>query len=518
MSSDSSKKDIGLLVGRIVLGLIIVAAGMGVFNFLKSFAEKAEVETPAQLPAAVETQMLKKLDREFLVHLNGTVEAITQPNIVAEVSGRIVEVGANFVDGGVIQKDDLLVSIDDADYKSAHVMASAEITRINAQIEQLKAMVNQAKVGVESAQANEMQANAGLAVDDSAISQARAGVKQAERGVEQAQAAVALETSQREIAIAEWKEYAAKTGKDASQVPPLVAREPQRIDVEAKLASAQAGVEAAKASLDAAIEMKARSEQALEVAKAGVANAKEAVKVAEANVKVAEAQLQAANENEISAIRNLNRCEIRAPFAGRIEVTMVDLGQHLGMGQVVAKLVSLDKVQVRLPVAQDQIGFLGIRPKEDGTIEPVTYKFETTIGERKVEIDTSIVRYAPMVDASTRAFMLFAEIDNSKGATIRDTEGVTRSIPVLPGTFVQATIKGRTEKAVYEVKRSALRASAPTLVREMYPRAEWFLVTVTRSGEQVDDGHGTEHPEGLAHFAPVEIIRNEGETVVIREH
>ncbi len=64
---------------------------------------------------------------------------------------------------------------------------------------------------------------------------------------------------------------------------------------------------------------------------------------AQANVSSAEARLE-------SAKRDLEKTEIKAPYAGRILTKIVDVGQFVSPGNQLAKIYAVDFAEVRLPL------------------------------------------------------------------------------------------------------------------------------------------------------------------------
>ena len=102
----------------IFIPLAILALGAAVAAYLiatrPEVAAKPIVEkiwTVAATPATV-------TDVQPEIRFYGRIVAARQIEIRPEVSGRVVEIGPNFVEGGLVRKGDLLVRVDDFDYQA----------------------------------------------------------------------------------------------------------------------------------------------------------------------------------------------------------------------------------------------------------------------------------------------------------------------------------------------------------------------------------------------------------------
>jgi multidrug efflux pump subunit AcrA (membrane-fusion protein) len=74
----------------------------------------------------------------------------------------------------------------------------------------------------------------------------------------------------------------------------------------------------------------------------------------------ARAGIQAAELSLSRAESDLSRTHISLPFDARITETMVDEGQYVGPGRVVASVFSTDVAEVRLPLTDADIAALGV--------------------------------------------------------------------------------------------------------------------------------------------------------------
>lgn len=123
-------------------GVLLVAVSTVVaMNLTKKDAEKREMEVQRPLIKVVEAFPEAV---SFDVESRGTVQPHTETTLVAEVSGRVVEVSPVLCAGGVFEADELLLRLDDGDYRASLMGAEAEVARCEVKLLQEKALAEQA--------------------------------------------------------------------------------------------------------------------------------------------------------------------------------------------------------------------------------------------------------------------------------------------------------------------------------------------------------------------------------------
>ncbi len=197
----------------------------------------------------------------------------------------------------------------------------------------------------------------------------------------------------------------------------------------------------------------------------------------------AEARLQAAQAVLERAQLDLERTRIRASFEGRVQSTLVDLGQFVGRGTGLARIYSTDAAEIRLPVAKDQLAFLdlgdGLNLKgTDGRGPAVVIR--GAIGDRSYSWSGRIVRAGSEFDPQTRMLPLFARVDDPLGAA-REAAGA----PLPIGLFVDAEIQGRRLPEAVVLPREAIRGDNRVLVVGDQGRLEFREVTPFRIDRDV---------------------------------
>ena len=128
-----------LPVGLVALSIIVV---IGLANRAKSQRPEQKEETdPAML---VEVIPVERVSLNLSVFSQGSVRPRTETTVVAEVSGKIVEVSPHFVAGGFFRKGEVLLQIDPSDYEAALKRAEANLASRKAQYADQKARSEQA--------------------------------------------------------------------------------------------------------------------------------------------------------------------------------------------------------------------------------------------------------------------------------------------------------------------------------------------------------------------------------------
>ena len=62
----------------------------------------------------------------------------------------------------------------------------------------------------------------------------------------------------------------------------------------------------------------------------------------------------------IAAARDLERAEIKAPYAGRVQSKDVDIGQFVNKGTAVARIYAVDSAEIRLPLPDEELAYLNV--------------------------------------------------------------------------------------------------------------------------------------------------------------
>ncbi|MGD8327773.1 MAG: efflux RND transporter periplasmic adaptor subunit [Sphingomonadales bacterium] len=329
-------------------GAPVAILGLGFLGVATLFATKPEPEKVEQevRPLSVFVEDVRQEPVTLKVKAQGEVRPKTEIQLVPQVSGRVVFVSPAFEAGGTINRGDVLIQIEDTDYRTAVTQAEAEVAA--------------------------------------------------------AELTLAKEVAGAEIVAKQWKWE--KLEKD--EPTELGLRRPQ-------VAAARSKVRAAKASLD-------------------------------------------------SAKLNLARTKLIAPFNGHVRKKNTDIGSVVSVGQNLGTIFSSEKVEIRLPLTDAQMGQLGLS---------VAYNAENAHSAPQVELSARvggmqrkwmgyIARTEAALDESTRLYFAIAEVEDPYGAA------AVNGAPLAIGLFVNAEIAGQTLDSAYIIPRAALRPNNKVYVVE----------------------------------------------------
>ncbi|WP_162143746.1 efflux RND transporter periplasmic adaptor subunit [Hellea balneolensis] len=168
----------------------------------------------------------------------------------------------------------------------------------------------------------------------------------------------------------------------------------------------------------------------------------------------AEASLMAAQAELETAELQLKRTAVRAPFDGRVRTKSSDLGQFVSPGRALGRIFSTDIVEVRLPLTDADLSKIDLPiafvAKDRASAPDVT--LSAVIGGKTQFWNGKIMRTDPTYDTQTRALFAIAEVFDPYG------DGSSENgVPLPPGLFVDAVVKGKTFENVIVLPRDGLR-------------------------------------------------------------
>ncbi len=325
MSKRRERGSIGTVL-IMLLGCLVIA---GLWYFQPKPKLRSEVEPK---PPLVDVLIAEPRPYRVNVKTQGTIVPRREINLVAEVSGRVVEVAEGFVNGGFFNANELLVKLDDRDYRNALIIADTQVAT--------------------------------------------------------AERELALEQGQARQAKREWRDL----GSAASNA--LSLRQPQ--------------LKAAKAALNSS--------------------------KAERNM----------------AVLNVERAQIKAPFAGRVRSTTVDLGQFVPVGATLGTVYDSTAVEVRLPLSNEQLALTDLAP---GSIiekdSRPSLMLSADVGGQRQQWPATLTRMEASIDTTTRFYYVIAEVEQPFDTSLYPQ-------PLLVGLFVEADIPGREFEQAIAIPQKAL--------------------------------------------------------------
>ncbi|WP_428609523.1 efflux RND transporter periplasmic adaptor subunit [Sedimenticola sp.] len=156
----------------------------------------------------------------------------------------------------------------------------------------------------------------------------------------------------------------------------------------------------------------------------------------------ARSQIDAAQAKLAQARLAVGRTEIKAPYAGRILSRSVDRGVVVSANQALAKIYATDRVEVRLPLKNSELGYVELpenyRHNGEGETKLPSVKIINSLGSTPQPWPATLVRTAGAIDEQSQQLYVTAQIDNPYE---ENPQGLR---PLKIGQYVTAEIQGRT--------------------------------------------------------------------------
>lgn len=225
-----------------------------------------------------------------------------------------------------------------------------------------------------------------------------------------------LELAKEEAAAAqeEWRMLHADNPGTDSEPPPLVAKEPQ-------LAAAQAKLDAYRADLN-------------------------------------------------SAMLNLKRTELKAPFDGRVSQETVDVGQYVSPGQSLATLYSTEAAEVVVPLEDESAFWFHVPGFTPGTGPGSLATVRARIAGHERTWPGRVVRTEGELDERTRMINVVVRVERP----------YAKKPPLAVGLFVTVEIEGRSLPSAALIPRSSLHEGDVVWVVDNDDRLHFREVDVVR--------------------------------------
>jgi RND family efflux transporter MFP subunit len=189
----------------------------------------------------------------------------------------------------------------------------------------------------------------------------------------------------------------------------------------------------------------------------------------------AEAALRSALANLEKTKLDLARCEIAAPFNGRIRSKQVDVGQFINRGMPLARAYAVDYVEISLPLSLDELGYVDLAlGRSEKAAEPEAV-VSARIGGETQRWKGRLVRTAGEIDARTRMLTGIVRVDDPYGLN-----GSTNTVPLPVGLFVEAEIKGKVVEEVYRAPRAAMRGPDRLMVVDAEDALRFRQIEIVR--------------------------------------
>ncbi len=170
---------------KIILPLLVIAIGVGLGKFLIATGPKAEKQPQETRPTVVEAQPLNLQSYQVKVSASGIVKAQTQTSLVAEVSGKVLEISPNFQAGSYFDKGETLLKLDAANYTNAITIAEGDLAQKQLALEEQQAQAKLAQRDWNLLDGNASRPQSDLAARRPHIAAAQAAIAAAEAKLQQ---------------------------------------------------------------------------------------------------------------------------------------------------------------------------------------------------------------------------------------------------------------------------------------------------------------------------------------------
>jgi membrane fusion protein (multidrug efflux system) len=213
------------------------------------------------------------------------------------------------------------------------------------------------------------------------------------------------------------------------------------IDYQQAVASAQSAV--ADAQLALLEEQRQGKQASLEWQSSGIAGEPDSPLVLrQPQLAAAQAKLNNAQRQLTKAQRDLSKTRITAPFAALVVSRDVQPGSYLQVGNTIATLYSTDRMEIEIPLSNEQ--WLSLPSIAD--LHAHQWPVILTNIAGTVEWQGYVERVEQHLDSASRQRALMVVVDNP----------LTLDSPLFPGTFVEAKIQGRELEQLWQLPASAI--------------------------------------------------------------
>jgi len=202
-----------------------------------------------------------------------------------------------------------------------------------------------------------------------------------------------------------------------------------------------------------------------------------ALTLREPQLEDARAGVAAAEANLVRAERDLDRAEVRAPYAGRVRRKDVDVGQFVTMGASVGTIYSVDVAEIRLPLPDAELAYLDLPLSYRGSATRLGPRVtvRTTFAGATHAWDGRIVRTESEIDPVSRIVHVVAEVMDPYSSGPDPNRP-----PLAVGMYVDDEIEGRRFGRLAVIPRAALRGRDQVMLVDEESRLRFRTIDILR--------------------------------------
>ncbi|MBI36308.1 MAG: hypothetical protein CL568_01825 [Alphaproteobacteria bacterium] len=113
---------------QIFLVFIVLMIGVGGYFFLIKSSPSVSERLTIEKEWVVDTVRVAKIDSQPTLHLSGKIVAAREADLRPLVEGRIIEIGDNFHEGGLVSRGEILIAIDPFNFKASLTDSEAALS------------------------------------------------------------------------------------------------------------------------------------------------------------------------------------------------------------------------------------------------------------------------------------------------------------------------------------------------------------------------------------------------------
>jgi len=186
--TNKSAKTIRVIFKTLLFFALIALGAALFFHFVQNRPEVKKQRQRDVKQVYVETRPIEKTDATLTVDAMGTVSPKREITLKPSVSGTVTRVGKHFHPGGIVREGDLLVTIEETDYRIAVKKAESALQQAKADLEQERGQQESARKELQYYEKSGMDrvTDKALVLRKPQLKKAQARVSAAEADLEQA--------------------------------------------------------------------------------------------------------------------------------------------------------------------------------------------------------------------------------------------------------------------------------------------------------------------------------------------
>ncbi len=178
----------GGIVLRVVLFLLIIAAGFALLVWLSSFKPMPDQTASKKTMVTVSVMEANVSNEQMIIPAMGTVIPSRLVNVAPEVGGKVIAQNENLVPGGRLKKGEMIVRLNPRDYDLAMAQQHARVVQAEMELsrERSRKSVAEQEWAMIQSKLELTEEGRKLALHETQLENARAAVKGAQSGLEKA--------------------------------------------------------------------------------------------------------------------------------------------------------------------------------------------------------------------------------------------------------------------------------------------------------------------------------------------